>query len=71
MYQLLRLSDVVRVTRLSRSTLWRLERAGRFPPRRQLSARAVAWSEQEVNDWIRSRALIGGSTEKGGTRHAN
>src|SRR5437773_1916694 len=32
----LRAADVVRISGLSRSTLWRLERAGSFPARRRL-----------------------------------
>jgi prophage regulatory protein len=43
-------------TGLSRSTLWRLERRGAFPPHRQISTNAVGWLEEEVNAWIRSRA---------------
>jgi prophage regulatory protein len=44
----LRLRQVVSVTGLSRMTIWRLERAGEFPRRRQLGARSVAWLQSEV-----------------------
>lgn len=40
---------------LSRTTAWRLEKDGKFPPRRQLSANAVGWLKSEVEAWILSR----------------
>ncbi len=48
-----------RITGLSRSTRWRLERAGVFPKRRQISANAVAWLESEIQEWLRARADLG------------
>ncbi len=45
-----------RVTGLSRTTRWRLERAGLFPSRRAISRNAGAWLESEVQDWLQSRA---------------
>jgi len=45
------------VTGLSRSTRWRLEKAGKFPRRRQLSARAIGWIAAEIEDWVRQRAV--------------
>lgn len=47
------------VTGLSRSTRWRLERAGQFPRRRKLSARAVGWIAAEVERWMRERVVQG------------
>ncbi len=51
----IRESEVARITALSRTTRWRLERDGKFPRRRRISASAVAWLENEVQDWLRSR----------------
>jgi prophage regulatory protein len=42
-------------TGLSRSTIWRLERRGAFPKHRRISENAVAWLEQEINEWVLSR----------------
>jgi prophage regulatory protein len=53
--RLLRFPDVRNRTGLSRSTIWRLERDGSFPRHRRISANAVAWPEDEVVAWIRSR----------------
>jgi prophage regulatory protein len=44
------------MTGLSRSTRWRLERAGRFPRRLRLSANAIGWLEEELLAWLRERA---------------
>lgn len=37
-------------------TLWRWERAGRFPRRVRIGPNAVGWLEHEVDAWIRARA---------------
>jgi predicted DNA-binding transcriptional regulator AlpA len=40
---------------LSRSTIWRLERQGAFPRHHRISANAVAWVEDDIAKWIRSK----------------
>jgi prophage regulatory protein len=42
-------------TGLSRTTRWRLERAGRFPRRRQLSDNTIGWLLSEVIEWQKNR----------------
>ncbi len=56
--RMLRAREVTARTQLSRSTIWRLERAGRFPARRQLSSGRVAWVESEVDAWLASRVAV-------------
>ena len=51
----LRFNAVRERTGLSRTTIWRLERKGVFPPHRRISANAVAWREDEVEAWMLSR----------------
>jgi prophage regulatory protein len=53
--RLLRAAEVTARTGLSRTSLWRAERAGRFPARRVIGAGMVAWMESEVQAWIESR----------------
>ena len=48
----LREREVRSVTGLSRTTRWRLERAGQFPRKRLLSPGAVGWLESEVLAWM-------------------
>lgn len=54
----LRFPSVRARTGLSRSTIWRLERAGSFPRHRRISRNAVAWLETEVADWMRSKVAV-------------
>jgi len=56
--KILRMSEVMGMTGLSRVTLWRLERDGRFPARLQLSKNAVGWRDDEVMDWVQSRPRV-------------
>ena len=37
------------------TTLWRWERAGRFPRRLKLGPAAVGWFEDEVEAWLDAR----------------
>ena len=53
--QILRRREVTARTGLSRTTLWRLERSGRFPQRIRLSRNAVGWYAQEVTRWLADR----------------
>jgi len=54
--KMLRERECFEATGLSRSSRWRLETAGKFPQRRQLSERCVAWIASEVDVWLSSRA---------------
>jgi prophage regulatory protein len=45
---------VAEVVPISRSTAWRLERAGKFPRRRKISPKCVGWLRTEVEEWARS-----------------
>jgi prophage regulatory protein len=51
----LRLTDVIERTGLGRSTIYKLMAEDDFPPSVSLGARAVAWVEQEIEDWIFSK----------------
>ena len=53
--EFLRWPRVRQLTGLSRSTVWRLEKTGQFPARRQLSANSVGWSLIELQAWMQSR----------------
>jgi len=41
--------------RVSRTTVWRMERAGKFPPRVHSSDGRIAWRESEIDDFIAGR----------------
>ena len=44
-------------TTLSKSTIYRLIQSSDFPPPKKLSTRAVAWVDEEIDEWISNRAL--------------
>lgn len=47
-----RLRDVMRITALSRSTIYRRISEGRFPPPVHLGGRASAWQSAALQAWI-------------------
>jgi prophage regulatory protein len=55
MDQLLSISDVLATTSLSKTTVYVLMRAGRFPKTVQLSTNRVAWKASDVQAWIAQR----------------
>lgn len=50
-----RLPAVQQHTNLSRSTIYRLEAAGKFPARIRLGEHSIGWLASEVEAWIESR----------------
>ena len=51
----IRLNAVIQMTSLSKSTIYRMEKQNKFPRRRRLGCRAVAWVYTEVEDWVQSK----------------
>lgn len=52
MTKLLSPKEIEKKLGISRSTLWRMERGGQFPPHKQLSINRIAWVESEIDEWI-------------------
>lgn len=46
---------VKETTGLSKSTRWRLMKAGQFPKKVQLGPRAVGWRAEEIIQWCKER----------------
>ena len=55
---ILRLPEVMRLTGLGRSTIYRLLAAGQFPSPVQLSVRAVGWRRSAVDNWTAERPQV-------------
>jgi len=53
--KILRLTDVINLTGLGRSSIYKLMAVGDFPLSVPLFNRSVGWVEQEVLDWIKQR----------------
>lgn len=55
---ILKRAEVVKLVGLGYSTVWRLETAGSFPARKQLSVGRVGWRRDEVELWIEGRVSL-------------
>lgn len=53
--QLIRLKEVIALTSLSRSSIYKFISEGRFPKSVSLGDRAVAWIKEEIEEWIEAR----------------
>ena len=51
-----RLTEVMRMTGLRKTTIYQLQGDGEFPQRVQISAHCVGWIESEVQAWLSERA---------------
>ena len=61
MERIMRVPEVVQVTGLSKTTIWRRVKNGDFPaPVRlgSLATRSVCWRESEVKGWLGSRPVF-------------
>lgn len=48
----IRPAELAEMISVSKSTLWRMEKKGELPPRRQLSKRCVGWVESDILQWL-------------------
>ncbi len=53
--RILRAKEVAKITGLSRTTLWRMEKSGTFPNRVCLGVGSVGWRFSEVSQWMDHR----------------
>lgn len=60
----IKLPEVKRLTALSTSEIYRRLEVGEFPAQIKLGAKAVAWLEHEINDWINSTIAAGRTKEE-------
>lgn len=56
--RLLRLPEVVDITGLSYTTIWRREKEGEFPRRRRISGNIIAWRSDEIEEWVESLPAV-------------
>nr|WP_235584719.1 AlpA family phage regulatory protein [Thiomicrospira sp. WB1] len=54
MIKLLKISQLVEITGLSKATIYRRISNGEFPSQVRLSARRVGWKQSEIEDWLDS-----------------
>ena len=53
--RIIRVKEVQELTGLSRTTIWRLERSGKFPARVSLSSSIIGWRSSDITQWIATR----------------
>ncbi len=51
--KIIRSKEVQELTGLSRTTIWRMERTGKFPARVALTAGSIGWRLTDVQEWVR------------------
>ncbi len=56
--RIIRLAEVLHLTGLSRTTIWRAEKAARFPCRVRLGPNSVGWRYAEVKAWLDGRVRV-------------
>jgi len=52
--RIMRLTEVKAVTGLSKTTIYRFEKEGRFPSRVSLGERSVGWFEDDIQSFLMS-----------------
>lgn len=51
MMRLLRVKEVEQELGISRTTIWRLVKAGAFPPPLRITSKAIAWRQSDILAW--------------------
>ncbi|MES2252474.1 MAG: AlpA family phage regulatory protein [Pseudomonadota bacterium] len=55
MNQFIREPECFKITGLSRTTRWRLEKRGEFPKRCKISQNIIGWLASDLDTWISSK----------------
>ena len=56
--QFIRLGEVIQITSLSKTSIYRLISEGTFPKQIQIGKRAVVWVRSDINAWINQKLNI-------------
>jgi prophage regulatory protein len=54
-YKFVKLKEVIKITTLSKSSIYRLMSEGDFPSQIPLGARSVVWVRAEIEEWCTKR----------------
>ena len=52
--KLIRIKELEEITGLSRTTIWRLEKNGKFPKKVKISSRLIGWRSSDIENWIKN-----------------
>ena len=53
--QFIRLGEVIQITSLSKTSIYRLISEGTFPKQIQVGKRSVVWVRSDINNWINQK----------------
>ena len=56
--QIVRPKQLAELLSVSTVTIWRMEKRGDLPRRKQISTRTVGWLESEIKEWLQQRPLV-------------
>ncbi len=51
---ILRWPQVAKLTNLSRTTIWRMEKEGTFPKRVKIGPHSVGWKSSDIQEWLKT-----------------
>jgi len=72
--RVIRKPELQKIIGLSDVTIWRMEKAGKFPKRISLGANSVGWFENDIEDWFADKAAnrisLGANMEKANMERA-
>ena len=60
LFKLLRLWQVMEITSLSKSTIYRMIRSGDFPSPLQIGSKSVAWRQIDLEKWMKNLPQVPG-----------
>ena len=49
--RILRIKEVVRMVGLSKSTIWKMHKEGKFPKLKNIGPRSVGWLDSDIHGW--------------------
>ena len=56
--RIMRLNEVKKVTGMSKTTIYRYEKEGRFPARVNLGVRSIGWFEDDIESFLKSLRVL-------------
>ena len=56
--QFIRLGEVIQITSLSKTSIYRLISEGTFPKQIQVGKRSVVWVRSDINNWINQKLSV-------------
>ncbi|ELH0894524.1 AlpA family phage regulatory protein [Vibrio fluvialis] len=53
--RIIRESERLTITGISRTTCWEMEKKGEFPKRIRIGPRSVGWLHSQIQEWIKNK----------------